>query len=86
MNSKLSRPALVAAALAGLAASIGGAHAEQKVQCFGVAKAGQNDCASKAGVHGCAGEAKIDNDKNDFKTVSKEACKKMGGTTDEKHS
>ncbi|SMG18095.1 BufA1 family periplasmic bufferin-type metallophore [Paraburkholderia susongensis] len=87
MNSKLSRPALVAAALAGLAASgIGSVHAEQKVQCFGIAKAGQNDCASKTGVHGCAGEAKVDNDKGDFKNVSKQTCKKMGGAVDEKHS
>ena len=50
MNSKLGRPALIAAALAGLAAApITAAHAEEKVQCYGIAKAGQNDCASKTG-------------------------------------
>lgn len=87
LNSKLSRPALIAAALAGLAGTgIGAAHADEKVQCFGVAKAGQNDCASKTGVHGCAGEAKVDNDKGDFKTVPKGTCKKMGGKIDAQHS
>ncbi|MFM0643145.1 DUF2282 domain-containing protein [Paraburkholderia bryophila] len=83
MNSKLGRPALIAAALAGLAAApITAAHAEEKVQCYGIAKAGQNDCASKTGVHSCAGEAKIDNDQGDFKTVPKGTCKKMGGKID----
>jgi uncharacterized membrane protein len=81
MKSNLSRQALIAAALAGLATgAINAAHAEQKVQCYGIAKAGQNDCASKTGVHGCAGEAKVDNDKGDFKNVPKGTCKKMGGT------
>jgi uncharacterized membrane protein len=83
MNSKLGRPALIAAALAGLAAApITAAHADEKVQCYGIAKAGQNDCASKTGVHSCAGEAKVDNDQGDFKTVPKGTCKKMGGKID----
>jgi uncharacterized membrane protein len=34
----------------------------------------------------CAGEAKVDNDKGDFKTVPKAACEKMGGKIDEQHS
>jgi len=80
MKSNLTRQALVAAALAGLAtASITAAQAEQKVQCYGVAKAGQNDCASKTGVHSCAGEAKVDNDKGDFKNMPKGTCVKLGG-------
>ncbi|ASL47518.1 hypothetical protein bAD24_III08990 [Burkholderia sp. AD24] len=83
MKSKLGRPALIAAALAGLAAApITAAHADEKVQCYGIAKAGQNDCASKTGVHSCAGEAKVDNDQGDFKTVPKGTCKKMGGKID----
>ncbi|CAB3809982.1 DUF2282 domain-containing protein [Paraburkholderia fynbosensis] len=86
MNSKISRPALVAAALASLAvAGVTSAQAAEKVACYGIAKAGQNDCASKTGVHGCAGEAKVDNDKGDFKNVPAGTCKKMGGRTD-KHT
>jgi uncharacterized membrane protein len=83
MKSHVSRQVLVATALAGLAtAGINVALAEKTVQCFGIAKAGQNDCASKTGVHGCAGEAKIDRDKGDFKNLPEGTCKKMGGTVE----
>ena len=82
MNSNFSRQALIAVALAGLTTTgINAAHAEDDVQCFGIAKAGQNDCANY-GVHNCAGQAKVDNDKNEFKNVPKGTCEKMGGTAD----
>jgi uncharacterized membrane protein len=83
MKSTLARQALVAATLASLgAAGSGVAHAEDNVRCYGIAKAGQNDCGSKTGVHGCAGESKVDNDKGDFKNVPKGTCRKLGGTVD----
>ena len=57
MKNALGRQAVIAAALAGLAtATAGVAHADDSVNCYGVAKAGQNDCASKTGVHDCAGQ------------------------------
>ena len=81
MKSTRARQALVAAALAGLGvAGMSIAHAEDMVQCYGIAKAGQNDCGSKTGVHGCAGEAKVDKDEGDFKIVPKGTCLKLGGT------
>ena len=52
---------------------------EPKEKCFGVAKAGQNDCGSKTSKHSCAGQSKVDNDPNDFKLVPKGSCEKMGG-------
>jgi uncharacterized membrane protein len=49
-------------------------------KCFGVAKAGQNDCASATGTHACAGlGSKKDNDPNEFKYVAAGTCEKMGG-------
>ena len=48
-------------------------------QCFGVAKAGKNDCSTAKTPHSCAGEAKVDNDPNDFKNVKTGTCIKMGG-------
>lgn len=48
-------------------------------KCFGIAKAGQNDCGSKTSKHSCAGQAKVDNDPNDFKLAPKGSCQKMGG-------
>ena len=51
-----------------------------KDKCFGVAKAGQNDCASASGAHSCAGQAAKDNDLGDWKYVTKGTCESMGGT------
>ena len=51
--------------------------AADKEHCYGVAKAGQNDCAS--GNHACAGQSKKDNDPRDWKMVAKGTCEKMGG-------
>ncbi len=50
-----------------------------KDKCFGVAKAGANDCASATGTHACAGAAKVDNAPGDWKYVAKGTCEKMGG-------
>ncbi|WP_330765422.1 DUF2282 domain-containing protein [Burkholderia vietnamiensis] len=80
MNSALSRQPLLAIELAGIAASAApAAQIDDTVRCFGIAKAGQNDCASKIGVHDYAGEAKVDSDKDEFKNVPKGTCKQMGG-------
>ena len=48
-------------------------------KCFGVAKAGQNDCAAVAGVHSCAGQAHADLGGKDWKYVVKGSCGKIGG-------
>jgi uncharacterized membrane protein len=76
------RHALLASALAA-ACVTGIAHAADapadKEKCFGVAKAGQNDCASTSGTHSCAGQTKKDNDPQDWKYVAKGTCAKMGG-------
>ncbi|KUM04353.1 DUF2282 domain-containing protein [Chromobacterium subtsugae] len=55
------------------------AAAADKDQCFGIAKAGQNDC--KNASHACAGQAKTDNDPADFKLVPAGTCQQMGGQT-----
>lgn len=50
-----------------------------KEKCFGIAKAGQNDCANLAGTHSCAGQSKVDNDKGEWKYVAAGTCKTMKG-------
>ena len=79
---------LLSAAMAGVfaAATTGiatDAHAakEGKEKCYGVAKAGENHCASADGAHSCAGQAKTDNDPNEWKYVAKGTCADMGGST-----
>jgi len=52
---------------------------KEKEKCYGIAKAGQNDCANLAGSHSCAGQAKVDNDKGEWKYVAKGSCKSMKG-------
>jgi uncharacterized membrane protein len=47
-------------------------------RCYGIAKAGENDCAAKG--HGCQGQAKTDNDPNEWKNVEKGKCLEMGGS------
>jgi uncharacterized membrane protein len=50
-----------------------------KDKCYGIAKAGANDCASASGSHSCAGTATKDKDPGDWKYVEKGTCDKMGG-------
>jgi uncharacterized membrane protein len=71
----------IAAAVGSLLALAGApAHSadKSKEKCYGVAKAGQNDCAANG--HSCAGQAKADNDPSEWKHVPAGQCEKMGGS------
>jgi uncharacterized membrane protein len=46
-------------------------------RCYGVAKAGHNDCA--AGVHSCAGQSTKSFDKSSFVYLPNGACSKLAG-------
>lgn len=59
------------------------AQTSSKEKCYGIAKAGQNDCANLAGTHSCAGQSKVDNDKGEWKYVAAGTCKSMGGLSAE---
>jgi uncharacterized membrane protein len=48
-------------------------------KCFGVAKAGKNDCSSNKSAHSCAGQATKNNDPMDFVAVPKGTCEKIAG-------
>lgn len=48
-------------------------------KCFGVAKAGQNDCAGISGLHSCKGSSTVSYDPGDFKVVPSGTCAKMDG-------
>ena len=77
------RQVLLAAAVASLClANVGTANAAgDKEKCYGIAKAGQNDCATADGTHSCAGQAKVDKAPNEWKYVAKGTCEKEGGKT-----
>lgn len=72
------------AAVLGLGLLAPAAHAQAgdgKEKCYGIAKAGANDCANLSGSHSCAGQSKVDNDANEWKFVAKGTCKSLGGKT-----
>lgn len=58
---------------------------DNKEKCYGVVKAGKNDCASKANSHSCATFAKTDSDPNEWVKLPKGLCEKLvGGATEPK--
>lgn len=59
------------------------AYAASKEKCYGVAKAGQNDCANLAGTHSCAAQSKVDNDPGEWKLVPAGTCTDLGGFSKE---
>jgi uncharacterized membrane protein len=46
-------------------------------KCYGVAKAGKNDCAGPA--HACAGQSKVDAGSKEWISVPKGTCEKLSG-------
>jgi len=62
------------------AGSVQAADMKDMEQCWGIAKAGQNDCGSNKTAHSCAGQSTKDHDPNDFKAVKTGTCIKMGGS------
>jgi len=47
--------------------------------CYGVVKAGKNDCASADGRHSCGGKATMDSDGGEYITLPKGVCEKLVG-------
>ena len=71
--------AAAAASLMSLALISAPVAAQEKEKCFGIAKAGQNDCANLSGTHSCAGQSKVSDNKDEWKYVAKGTCKDMKG-------
>ncbi len=73
----------VAAALVGAAFAASETLAKEKVEgvrCYGVAKAGENDCASASGSHDCAGKSRVDYSGAEWRDLpSTKDCVEMGG-------
>ena len=56
--------------------------AAEKEKCFGIAKAGENDCAAGEGTS-CAGTAVLDYQGNAWKYTDAGECEAMGGSLTE---
>ena len=82
MNQRLIVSSALASAMAlGLVGQVA-AQDKGKEKCYGIAKAGQNDCANLSGSHSCAGQTKADMSPDDWKYVAKGTCKDMKGLTE----
>jgi len=84
MNQRLVLSSALASVLSmGLLPAAGAADAPTKEKCYGIAKAGQNDCANLSGSHTCAGQAKVDKGPDEWSYVAGGTCKKLGGMSAE---
>jgi uncharacterized membrane protein len=82
MNQRLIVSSALASALAlGLVGQVA-AQEKSKEKCYGIAKAGANDCANLSGTHSCAGQAKVDGGVDEWKYVAKGTCKDMKGMSE----
>ncbi|HRX72452.1 MAG: DUF2282 domain-containing protein [Gammaproteobacteria bacterium] len=81
MNSKtLVNSALASVFALGLVATVGQAVAAEEKnaeKCYGIVKAGKNDCQTNA--HACAGQASKDGQGDSWIYVPKGACEKIVG-------
>jgi uncharacterized membrane protein len=76
MTKTLNAATLAAVLAVSLSAGASIAHAADKKpmeKCYGVSKAGKNDCAAGAGTS-CAGTSKVDYQRNAWKLVPAGTC------------
>ena len=78
-KTKMLHTAVAGLVALGLAQGAAAQDAKDKEKCYGIAKAGQNDCGTA--THTCAGKAKKDNAPDEWKMVAKGTCEKLGGKT-----
>ena len=72
--------AVAGAMLAAVAASVrrGDNGSVERERCYGIARAGQNDCANA--VHSCAKQAPADSDQREWIAVPKGTCARLAGS------
>jgi uncharacterized membrane protein len=70
---------LIASALAAVVSmsAVGSAQAAENEKCYGVAKAGKNDC--QTATHSCAGTSTVDADAASWLYVPTGTCEKLAG-------
>jgi uncharacterized membrane protein len=76
MSIQIKTLTFAGALAAALGAQATTASAQEMEKCFGVALAGQNDCAAGEGTT-CAGTSKVDYQGNSWKSVPKGTCLTM---------
>jgi len=77
MTVKTTAIAATVSSLLALGASAQTADKPEMEKCYGVAKAGKNDCGANG--HSCAAQAKVDRDPNEWLLVPKGTCERLSG-------
>lgn len=83
MNHNAISTAIASLLVLGLASGSAMAAEKNMEKCFGIAKAGMNDCGGKKSAHSCAGQATKDGDPYDFVAVPKGTCGKIANGSTE---
>lgn len=84
MNNRLIASSALASVMAlGLLPAAQAASETGKEKCYGVAKAGANDCGNLSGTHSCAGQSKVAKAPDEWNYVAKGTCAKMGGKSED---
>ena len=80
-KKKLATIALAAVVGSGVSVASAKSHSGCKmVKCYGIAKAGKNDCGAKG--HSCQGQSTKDGDKSEWMYVAQGTCTNIvGGST-----
>ena len=83
-NTRLIVSSALASVLAmgALSASAQSTEGKEKEKCYGIAKAGTNDCANLSGSHSCAGQSKNAMAPDEWNYVAKGSCAKIGGKSE----
>lgn len=69
----------VALTIAGASASAMAEDTAANEKCYGVVKAGANDCANASKSHSCAGQATADSDGGEFISLPAGLCDRLAG-------
>ena len=87
MIKKTFLTAAAAAALLSYAGAATDAVASgDKEKCYGVVKAGKNDCGSSSGSHSCAGQATADGAADEWVYLPAGTCGRLAGGSVEPHA
>jgi uncharacterized membrane protein len=76
-TARMTAMAAAVSSLLALGASAQAADKPEMEKCYGVAKAGKNDCGANG--HSCAAQAKADRDPNEWLLVPKGTCERLAG-------
>jgi uncharacterized membrane protein len=79
VSKKVMSTVLASAVAFTIAGASTQAHADkhEKEKCYGVVKAGANDCGNAAKTHSCAGHAEVDGDGGEWLSLPKGVCERL---------